>query len=63
MVLHCRMGCWCIPHTGWVVHKSHQAVVVRDIVPVVVGRHMGFVAEDHMDFVIAEVGMASGLLA
>jgi len=42
---------------------SHQAVVVRDIGPVVGGRHMGFVAEDHMDFVIAEVGMASGLLA
>jgi len=42
---------------------SHQAVVVRDIGPVVGERHMGFVAEDHMDFVIAEVGVASGLLA
>jgi len=63
VVLHCRKGCWCIPHTGWVVHKSHQAVVVRDIGPVVGERHMGFVAEDHMDFVIAEVGAASGPLA
>ena len=42
---------------------SHQAVVVRDIGPVVGERHMSFVAEDHMDFVIAEVGAASGPLA
>lgn len=42
---------------------SHQAVVVRDIGPAVGERHMGFVAEDHTDFVAAEVGVASGLLA
>lgn len=42
---------------------NRQAVVVRDTVPVEEDRHMGFVAEDHMDFVTAEVGEVSGQLA
>ena len=42
---------------------NHRAAVARDIVPVEEDRHMGFVAEDHMDFVTAEVEGASGWLA
>lgn len=42
---------------------NHRAAVARDIVPVVEDHYIGFEVEDHMDFVAAEVGEVSGLLA
>ena len=45
-----------MPHRGFAVAEHRKGLAE-------VERHMGFVAEDHMDFVIAEVGVASGLLA